>query len=161
MILDTLDNLNFYFGLSKGLDCALSVLKHYNLDCMRPGEYPDFPIEGCGTVLRIFEPARLGDEEAVPWEYHYHHIDVQYVLGGGEEIIGYTPRAKLSHWEYDAVQDTAYTTECCECLPIRLKERDFAVFFPQDAHRKLHSEGGPNYRKVVFKVPVIGFKVSL
>ena len=161
MIIDTLDNLNFYFGLSEGLDCALSVLKHYNLDVMKPGRYMDFPIDGSGTELRIFEPDLVDDEAAVPWEYHDRHIDVQYVLGEGDELIGYAPRSKLAGWEYHPEEDVAYTEQDCDYLPIRLKENDFAVFFPQDAHRKVRSTGREGYRKVVFKVPVIGFKVTL
>ena len=161
MISDTRENLNFYFGLSKGLDCALSVLKHYNLSYLEPGRYLDFPIEGSGTELRIFEPGLVTDEKAVPWEYNEQHIDVQFVLGEGDELIGYAPRSELSGWEYHAEEDVAYTAEDCDYLPIRLKKNDFAVFFPQDAHRKVRSTGPAGYRKVVFKVPVLGFKVTL
>lgn len=161
MIIDTLDNLNFYFGISKGLDCALSVLKHYNLDNLKAGEYPDFPIEGCNTVLKILEPEILRDDRGIPWEYHDHHIDVQCVLSGGDELIGYAPREKLTGWEYEPENDVAYTTAPCDYLPIRLKENDFAIFFPQDAHRKIQSTGNAGYRKLVIKVPASGFKVTL
>lgn len=160
MIIDTLDNLNFYFGISKGLDCALSVLKHYNLSDLVPGEYPDFPIEGCDTVLKILAPEIVVDESAIPWEYHDRHIDVHCVLKGGNEIIGYAPRNKLDGWKYDPEKDVAYTQAPCDYLPIRLKENDFAVFFPQDAHRKVQSMGTEGYHKLVFKVPATGFKVT-
>ena len=43
MIIDTLDNLGFYFGISKELDYAISVLKNYNLSRLEAGDYPDFP----------------------------------------------------------------------------------------------------------------------
>ncbi len=161
MIIDTLDNLNFYFGLSEGLDCALSVLKHYYLENIEPGEYKDFPIEGCNTVLKIFKPEPVRDENEIPWEYHERHIDVQCVLSGGDELIGYAPRAKLDGWEYDQENDVAYTQFPCDYLPIRLKEGEFAVFFPQDAHRKVQSGGTAGYRKLVFKVPIQGFKVTI
>lgn len=161
MIIDTLDNLNFYFGLSAGLDCALSVLKHYNLENIEPGEYKDFPIDGCDTVLKIFKPELVCDDDEIPWEYHEQHIDVQCVLSGGNELIGYAPRGKLAGWEYDPEEDVAYTRFPCDYLPIRLKEGEFAVFFPQDAHRKIRSGGNAGYRKLVFKVPAKGFKVNL
>lgn len=160
MIIDTLDNLNFYFGLSKGLDCALSVLKHYDLSYIKTGRYMDFPIDGSGTELRIFEPDLVDNETAVPWEYHEQHIDVQYVLGDGDEVIGYAPRSRLSGWSYNAEEDVAYSSEECDYLPLCLKNNDFVVFFPQDAHRKVRSTGRNGYRKVVFKVPVKGFKVT-
>ena len=144
MIVDTLDNINFYFGMSRELDAALTVLKHYNLSLLDPGDYYDFPIAGCNTTLKILEPEIVTDENAIPWEYHENQIDVQ---------------CKLSGWKYDETRDTAYTTAQCNYLPIRLDENDFAIFFPQDAHRKIHSSGSEGYRKLVLKVPISGLKL--
>lgn len=160
MIIDTLDNINFYFGMSKELDQALSVLKHYDLSLLKAGDYHDFPIEGCNTLLKILEPEAVTDENAIPWEYHENIIDVQCVLKGGSEIIGYAPRNKLSGWEYDEEKDVAYTKEHCNYLPIRMEEYDFAIFFPQDAHRMIRRTGVPGYHKLVLKVPTSGFKLS-
>ena len=154
MIIDTLDNLGFYFGMSKELDYAISVLKHYNLTWLETGVYPDFPGWGSNSVLRIFEPEIVEDPESIPWEYHENFIDVQCVLKCGEELIGYAPRKKLSGWVYDAEKDVAYTRDKGNYLPIKLEEGVFAIFFPQDAHRKIQSSGSEGYHKVVFKVPV-------
>lgn len=159
MIVDTLDNINYYFGMSKELDSALSVLKHYNLSLLEPGDYFDFPISGCNTTLKILEPEIVTDENAIPWEYHQNLIDVQCVLKGGTELIGYAPRSKLDGWEYDEARDTAFTTAKCNYLPIRLEEYDFAIFFPQDAHRKIQSAGAEGYHKLVLKVPTSGFRL--
>lgn len=160
MIIDTLDNINFYFGMSKELNAALSVLKHYDLSMLKPGEYPDFPVSGCDTLLKILEPDMVDNGKNIPWEYHKNIIDVQCVLKGGSEIIGYAPRSKLSGWKYDAENDVAYTDAECNYLPIRLNEFDFAIFFPQDAHRKIQSTGVQGYHKLVLKVPIRGFNLS-
>lgn len=154
MVIDTLDNLRFYFGLSKELDYAISVLKHYDLSTLKPGEYPDFPGWDSDSVLKILEPEIVADVDDIPWEYHEHAIDVQCVLKGGSELIGYAPRNKLSNWEYDEKNDVAYSKEKCNYLPIKLEENDFVIFFPQDAHRKVQSSGSKGYHKVVFKVPI-------
>lgn len=154
MIIDTLENLGFYFGISKELDVTLSVLRHYNLSMLKPGEYPDFPVEGYNTVLKILEPRLVSEEDHVPWEYHEHCIDVMCVLEGGTETIGYAPRSKLGGWKYDPEKDVAYTDEECSYLPIRMEPNDFAIFFPQDAHRKVESSGKAGYHKLLFKVPV-------
>ena len=154
MIIDTLDNLGFYFGMSKELDSAISVLKHYNLSALEAGEYPDFTDWSTDSVLKILEPEIVTDEKSIPWEYHENVIDVQCVLKGGSELIGYAPRNKLSGWEYDAEHDVAYSNDECNYLPLRLEEYDFAIFFPQDAHRKIKSSGTKGYHKVEFKVPV-------
>lgn len=159
MIVDTLDNINFYFGMSRELDAALTVLKHYNLSLLDPGDYYDIPFAGCNTTLKIMEPEIITDENAIPWECHENLIDVQCVLKGGAELIGYAPRSKLSGWEYDEGRSTSFTTAQCNYLPIRLDENVFAVFFPQDAHRKIHSSGTSGYRKLVQKVPISGFKL--
>ena len=160
MIFDTLDNIDFYFGMSRELDSALTVLKHYNLSLLKPGEYFDFPITGCNTTLKILEPEIVNDEDAIPWEYHENLIDVQCVLKGGNELIGYAPRSKLEGWVYDAASDTSFTTARCNYLPIRMNEYDFAIFFPQDAHRKIQSGGAKGYHKLVLKVPLSGFRLQ-
>lgn len=159
MIIDTLDNIGFYFGLSKELDTALSVLKHYDLSLLSPGEYTDFPVDGCNTLLKLFEPEIVDSPDDIPWEYHQNMLDVQCVLKGGAETIGYVPRSKLSGWVYDESKDVAYTSDQCPYLPILLDEFDFAIFFPQDAHRKIHSTGKQGYRKLVLKVPINGFRL--
>lgn len=161
MIIDTLDNVNFYFGISKELDATLTVLKHYNLSLLQPGEYPDFPIEGYNTLLKILEPELVNEDDRIPWEYHQNCIDVMCVLEGGTEIIGYAPRNKLSGWVYDAEKDVAYTEEECDYLPIMMKSNDFAIFFPQDAHRKVESSGKVGYHKLLFKVPINSNKRKL
>lgn len=154
MILDTLDNLSFYFGMSEDLDSAISVLKHYNFSSLRPGEYPDIATWDSDIVLRVLEPEIVTDSESIPWEYHENVIDVQCVLKGGSELIGYAPRNKLTGWQYDPEKDVAYTSDRCDYLPLKLGECDFAIFFPQDAHRKIQSSGTKGYHKVVFKVPI-------
>lgn len=160
MIIDTFDNIDFYFGMSQELNAALSVLKHYNLSALPPGEYADFPVADSGVILKIFEPDSEINADKIPWEYHENVIDVQYVLSGGSEIIGYTPRNKLSNWNYDEENDVAYSNDQSAYLPIKLKEGDFAIFFPQDAHRKVQSSGLEGYHKIVLKVPIKGFRSS-
>lgn len=160
MIIDTLDNINFYFGISKELDAVLSVLKHYSLSHLKAGEYPDFPIEGYGILLKIMEPELVGEGNHIPWEYHLNCIDVMCVLEGGTEIIGYAPRNKLTGWHYDPEKDVAYTEAECDYLPIMMQARDFGIFFPQDAHRKVKSSGQEGYHKLLFKVPIAGNKLK-
>lgn len=156
MIIDTLNNIDFYFGMSKELDLALSIMKHYRFSMLQAGEYTDIT-EG-DAVVKIMEPDLVCDENAVPWEYHTHTIDVQYVLKGGSERIGYAPQCKLDGWgEYDAQKDVTYSRAECSYLPVQLEEEDFAIFFPQDAHRKVSSTGREGYRKIVIKVPARGF----
>lgn len=158
MIVDTLDNIGFYFGMSRELDVALSVLKNYDLSMMPTGEYRDFPVEGYDMILKILEPDKVEEDAGIPWEYHREHVDVQCVLKGGSEIIGYAPRNKLSGWTYSEDTDTAYSTDKSDYLPLRLEEYDFAIFFPQDAHRKLYGAGTQGYRKLVMKVPTQSFR---
>ena len=67
MIVDTLDNINFYFGMSRELDAALTVLKHYNLSLLDPGDYYDFPIAGCNTTLKILDPEIVTYENDIHW----------------------------------------------------------------------------------------------
>lgn len=157
MIVDTMENINFYFGMSQELDQALSVLKNYSLKLLEPGIYEDFPVAGSGITLKVLDADTLEDETIIPWEYHKEHIDLQWVLGGGTEVIGYAPRTRLANWEYNPETDSAITKDICDYLPIRLEDNDFAIFFPQDAHRKIQSYSRTGYKKIVVKIPLDGF----
>lgn len=159
MIIDTYENINFYFGMSKDLNAALTILKHYYLSHLAPGEYTGFPDDESNVILKIIDVKGEVDAEKIPWEYHEKYIDVQHVLKGGSELIGYTPRNKLTGWEYDEEKDVAYSFDHSDYLLIKLAEGDFAIFFPQDAHRKVQSSGDEGYHKIVLKVPITGFKL--
>lgn len=157
MIVDTIDNVNVYFGLSAELDCALSVLKNYILKAIDVGSYEDFPIAGCSIELIVKEPGIVEDSSKIPWEYHKKFIDVQWVLEGGAETIGYQRRDKIPDWVYHEENDTAVSFADIECQKITLEPDDFVIFFPQDAHRKIRGSGDEKYRKIVIKVPINGF----
>lgn len=156
MIVDTVDNVNIYFGLSQELDCALSVLKNYILKAIDVGRYADFPIAGCNIELIVKEPGIVEDSSKIPWECHEKFIDVQWVLEGGTETIGYQRRSKIPNWIYHEENDTAFSLADSECQLITLEPGDFAIFFPQDAHKKISGTGDDKYRKIVIKVPVTG-----
>ena len=120
---------------------------------------PKYQFQQSNVILKIIDVKGEVDAEKIPWEYHEKYIDVQYVLKGGSELIGYTPRNKLTGWEYDEEKDVAYSFDHSDYLPIKLAEGDFAIFFPQDAHRKVQSSGDEGYQKIVLKVPITGFKL--
>lgn len=55
--------------------------------------------------------------------------------------------------EYDEKSDAQFLKDADGCLEFLFKEGDFAIFFPQDAHKpSMNPDGKVNAKKLVFKV---------
>ncbi len=112
-------------------------------------------IDGDNMFANLFHITSKPVEETHP-EMHKQYIDVQYWLCG-EELCGVAPykggstcieaREDEDLYFYDGVANESF---------IHAVEGDYAVFFPNDAHRPgVCIDGKPlDYRKVVVKVNV-------
>lgn len=156
MILDSLKHRNSYAGLSPAFDRAFEYLSRHDLTGLEPGRYP---IEGDEIYLMIQQPEMKAWEQG-RWEGHRRYADIQLLLSG-EERIGYAPAEVLE-------PETAYSEEAdilffkdAEGKERELQERslllhpgEFALFFPQDAHRPCIASSGSEaaVRKAVVKV---------
>ncbi|MCI6036511.1 MAG: YhcH/YjgK/YiaL family protein [Candidatus Limiplasma sp.] len=156
MILDSVKHLNRYAGLSAAFGLAIEYLSRNDLTKLEPGRYP---IAGDEVYLMIQQPELKKWEEG-HWEGHRRYADIQVVLSG-EERIGYAPAETLEpETEYSEekdflfFKDTETKEKKSEELRMLLHPGEFAVFFPQDAHRPcIKSEGSDEtVRKAVVKV---------
>lgn len=146
MIFDTLANADRYAVLHPLFPLAFEFLRNTDLNALEPGRYP---IEE-ERLFAIVESAPGRSREQAKLECHRKYIDIQMVLAGTDEM-GWKP-----------LQD------CCEPIADYRAEKDiqffhddpaswiltppgaFCIFFPQDAHAPLVSNG--QIRKVILKI---------
>ena len=146
MIFDNLSHCDIYKALSPNFQKAFEFLQRTDFSSLPVGK---LPVDGERVYATIQEP-ELADWKERAWEAHRRYADIQMILDG-EEIIGFTPveTLKISS-EYNPDIDCAlYTGKGNKAV---LKQGEFMVFFPQDAHKPCVISGENKSRKIVVKV---------
>ena len=85
MILDSLRNWAFYCGADSRLKRALEYLAAADLNTLEPGRYE---IEGAEIFMKVTE-GELKREEEASLEVHDKYIDVQVLIAGEVETMGW------------------------------------------------------------------------
>lgn len=149
MILDTLDNLPDYLGISKNLDQALLWLQETDLKTLCPGIYP---ISGEDIFCRAVE-AQLYPGSEIMMEVHRRYLDIHVALEPGEQIAVLN-RNEIKEWsEYDTENDAQTAMLPQGGTVAVLCPGMFAVCFPQDAHCPLLTAGKrKTVKKLIVKV---------
>jgi YhcH/YjgK/YiaL family protein len=148
MILDTLDNGPRYAGLHAGFEAAFRFLSTADLRRLPPGRHA---IDGDRVFALLSEgPGRKRSEGML--ETHARYIDIQHVVDGTDEM-GWKPASACVRpaVPYDPEKDIAFFGDAPDAW-VAVRPGAFAVFFPEDAHLPLVSDG--IVRKVVVKVSV-------
>ena len=146
MIFDNLSHCDTYKALSSNFRKAFEFLQSTDFSSLPISR---LSVDGEKVYATIQEP-ELADWNDRAWEAHWKYADIQMILDG-EEIIGYAPVETLTiNNEYNPEIDCAfYTGDGNKAI---LKQGQFMVFFPQDAHKPCVRSGGHKSRKVVVKV---------
>ncbi len=146
MIIDTVENLNTYKGLSKNLDIALQFIQNTDLNGL-----PDGKKEIDDHVFFMVNDVARNVPEKIMYECHDVYIDIQMTIKGNENIR-VLDRNKLEFPPMNKEKDIAFASSLNEGNMIALKQGDVMILFPQDAHQPCLGEG--KGRKIVFKVSV-------
>ena len=153
MIHDTLANAQRYHSLHPRFAHAFAWCQEANHLAKPDGRYP---IHGDD----LFVIVESGPTIAAPhkrFESHRRYIDIQVVLGGGE-VMEWAPADNLAeHVAYNPEKDIRFHIEPARPnARIALVPGEFAIFYPEDAHKPCCFLGaGPSaFRKAVFKVDV-------
>lgn len=151
MIIDTVENLSSYTGLSRRLSEAFEWLKSTNLPELDDGE---LKIDG-DDVRAIVQRYVTVPEAGRRYEAHRRFIDIQCVVRGVERML-VTPVASLApDTPFDSDNDIVFFAPVPASAEIVVQDAMFAVFFPQDAHMPmLIAESPSQVLKVVLKVAV-------
>ncbi len=146
MIFSNLPNSHRYAALHPLFPRAFEYIRNTNLISLAPGCYP---IVG-DDLLAIVEYAHGRKRSEAKLESHRRYIDIQLVLEGTDEmgwkaladchkpVSDYSPEKDIRF--FDDIPDTWIATP----------PGAFCIFFPDDAHAPLVSDG--QIRKVVFKI---------
>ena len=147
MIIDTLDNAAKYYNVHLLFQKAFEYIKTQDLKSLEVGKF-DIS-EGLKGAIAEKE-GMTAEESASKFECHDNHIDIQLCITG-PEIIGWRPRSKCSSLkgEYNAEKDVLFYNEAPD-MHFTLNDNQFAIFFPEDVHAPMISEGV--VKKMVIKV---------
>lgn len=150
MILDQLEKLDCYRGLSKNLDRAIDFLKMSNMKALSDGSHQVDSDRVLANVM-TYETKPLVEGK---FEAHRKYIDIQVVLEGEERCDCAPLSAMAESGCFDADKDIGFYTGPRQ-TSTRLATTNFAIFFPQDAHMPSLNLGEKRtIRKVVMKVAV-------
>ncbi|MBI5437500.1 MAG: YhcH/YjgK/YiaL family protein [Nitrosomonadales bacterium] len=148
MILSTLSQSDLYAALHPLFPRAFEYIRNTDLLALAPGRYP---IVG-EQLFVIAENVAGRTREAAQLECHRKYIDIQLVLEGVDEM-GWKALADCTQpvSDYSAEKDIRFFHDAPETW-IAVPPGAFCIFFPEDAHAPLVSNG--NIRKAIFKIAV-------
>jgi len=148
MIFSTIANADRYAALHPLFPRAFEYIRNTDLISLAPGCYP---VIG-DNLLAIVEhmPGRTRKEALL--ECHRKYIDIQLVLDGMDEM-GWKPLIDCHKpvGDYSIEKDIRFYLDDAATW-IATPSGSFCIFFPEDAHAPLVSEGF--IRKVIFKIAV-------
>jgi YhcH/YjgK/YiaL family protein len=153
MIQDSLDNAARYAGLHPLFARAFAWLAEARNLALADGRY-----EVVGEDLYVMVmTGETGAAAEKRFESHRRYIDIQVNLAGGE-IMEWTPVRDLAVADDFRPDNDVRFHQAPHQAPTRLmvNPREFAVFWPEDAHKPCCQPGDrpTPYRKMVFKVAV-------
>lgn len=152
MILDTLDNIEMYQGVSSDIYSGLVWLKQAaGKDDIELGVYPiNDNVEAIVSAYETIENFERG------YEAHNHVIDIQYPFSGLERVK-WSPIADMEvNIPYDQAKDrTFYKTPHEQGTHVDIGNGVFAIMFPQDGHGPQHYVNAPMLiKKITVKVAI-------
>lgn len=151
MITNNLSKIDEYDYKNERFQTAFEFLRNTDLMALTPGT--EIPL-GPGVLAKVQEYT-TDPEETRKFETHRDYFDIQFVVKG-EEFIGIVPAAGLiPNGTYDPSTDIQYYQNPPKHGGAVLRDSDFVIIPPHDAHRPNCQVMGPSLvRKIVVKVKV-------
>ena len=148
MIKDSIKNADVYYGISKNLKAGFEWIKNSDLKNMPDGRY-----EITDKIYANLQSYITKDN--APYEAHRDYIDIQYMVKG-EELSG---RVDYSDCKTTEKYNKEKDIEILQCIGekeyFKIKEGEFFVFFPHDAHKPaLKVKENKQVKKVIVKVMI-------
>lgn len=151
MILDSVENFLKYAHKNQNSILAYDFIMNDRKNPMPPGRYA---LDGdrCFATVQTYDTGFASEKD---YEAHRVYADVQYIAEGEEQMF-WAPSETLENTvPYSSEKDVAFFTgndENSRSFAVRAGE--FAVFYPQDAHKPgCCVDGKPAaVRKIVIKI---------
>ena len=146
MILDHISNAALYSGTHPLFAQAFAYLASAS------DPVGSYDLAGDDLVAKVQEYTTRAEGK---FEAHDRYIDIQYIVEG-EEKMYYARRTGMEVLSpMDAAKDAAFYADTADCVEITVRAGDFAIFFPDDAHKPgIRANGECTVKKIVMKVKV-------
>ncbi len=149
MIIDTIQNAAYYFGVHERIAAGLRWLQTQNLPNLATGRYE---LDGKNLFVLVSEYQTKPRDQG-KWEAHRRYFDIQYLIAGLESI-GYAPLEACRLGPYEEDKDFQRIEEAPGNF-LTLRPQSFMVLAPQDAHMPGLALDSPRLvKKAVVKVLV-------
>lgn len=148
MIKDSIKRAETYYGISEHLKKGFEWIKNHDLKSMPEGRY-EIDEENYANLQSYLT------KDDAPYEAHRDYIDIQYMVDG-EELSGRVDYNDCStKEEYNKEKDIEFLDSNVEEEFYKIKEGEFFVFFPHDAHKPaIKVKENKKVKKVIVKVRV-------
>jgi YhcH/YjgK/YiaL family protein len=150
MIIDSLENIEFYKSFNKDIYEGLLFIKNASGEI----ELGTYQISATAKALVMEYETKSGDN-GFGYEAHQHVIDVQYCIKGNELIPWSNLERLKPYTEYNPEKDVTFYELVEQQGEVIIGNNVFAVFFPEDAHAPVFCAGKPELiKKIVIKVSI-------
>ena len=148
IIINKLQHAERYFRIHPAFEKAFAFLSQDGLAELPEGRHE---IDG-DRLFCIIDKSPGRSRAEAKLEAHRKYIDIQYIIAGTDEM-GWKPTAdcKMIDTEYDGDKDIMFFKDQPDSWT-SVPAGSFVIFFPQDAHAPLVSEG--EIHKAVLKIAV-------
>ena len=146
MIVDAIKNAELYYSFSPRIKQAFDWLAQTDVEALTTGRHD---IDGDNLFVNVMD-VELKPRQEAALEVHNRYIDIQ-VMRGGDEEYGWSERQDCHspREEFNTERDVQFFLDVPQ-THFTLNERQFAIFFPEDAHAPMLGSG--KVRKLIFKI---------
>ncbi len=146
MIFDKIENYKRYTNLDEKIRTAFDFIVNNDLSQMELGKHT---IDG-DEIFALLQEYETKNQDEGKLEKHFNYIDLQYIVKG-TEFIGIAPFTNQTLLEENEKEDYAFYDG--ESSLIKIEEKQFFLFFPEDLHMPCIRIGNSaKVRKVVVKI---------
>ncbi len=148
MIIDAIKNAELYYSLSPRIKEAFDWLSQTDVAALSAGRHD---IDGDNLFVNVMD-VELKPRQEAALEVHNRYIDIQIMCGEQEEY-GWSERCNCHspREEFNEVRDVQFFTDTPQTF-FALTEKQFAIFFPEDAHAPMLGKGA--VKKLIFKLRI-------
>ncbi|MGZ3756166.1 MAG: YhcH/YjgK/YiaL family protein [Mucilaginibacter sp.] len=149
MIIDSINNIDFYKSINNDFYEGLLFIKNASLD-IEIGEYPI-----TRTAKALVMEYETAPENTFGYEAHRNLIDIQYCIKGRELIPWSNIKRLTPYTEYDKIKDVTFYKMIERQGEVVIGNGVFSVFYPEDAHAPVFCVNTPELiKKIVIKVSI-------
>lgn len=149
MIIDKIENINLYTGISKSIAKGLNILKNVDISMATDVKHEE---QDLFYMLQKYQTKPSTEKKL---EAHKKYIDIQYIVSG-EEILEYSLIDNLNRIQaYDEQKDVAFYQAPDDVNKIILKAGMYCILFPSDGHNlRVQVKQPTEILKVLVKVKI-------